>query len=63
MASAPHVFRVGDQCVIKGWPPVTLEIIDTSDPAMLTLRGPTGQTMRVGRLACVPIPTTERSES
>ena len=44
-------FRMGDQVVVKGWPPSNvLEVIDVSDQALLTLQTPAGTTLKVGRL-------------
>lgn len=46
-----YAFRVGDQVLIKGWPPSNvLEVIDTSDRALLILQTPSGATLKVGRL-------------
>jgi len=48
---AMYAFRVGDQVLIKGWPPSNvLEVIDTSDRALLILQTPSGATLKVGRL-------------
>ena len=48
---ARYNFRLGDQVVIKGWPPSpTLEVVDVNDRALLTLQAPGGALLRVGRL-------------
>jgi len=50
-ALAMYAFRVGDQVVVKRWPPSNvLEVVDTSDQALLTLQTPGGATLKVGRL-------------
>lgn len=44
-------FRVGDQVVVKGWPPSSpLIVIDTSDRSLLVLETPSGATLKAGRL-------------
>lgn len=49
---ARYNFRTGDQVLVTGWPTSTvLEVVDTSDSALLTLQTPNGATLRVGRLA------------
>jgi len=48
---AMYAFRVGDSVIVKGWPPSNvLEVIDTSDRALLVLQTPAGTTLKVGRL-------------
>ena len=50
---ARYNFKPGDQVVVKGWSPGdVLEVVDTSDPALLTLHTPGGAQLKVGRLAC-----------
>lgn len=41
--------RIGDAVRLAGGPAVWLEVIDTSDPALLTLRAPAGQLLKAGR--------------
>jgi len=56
---AMHAFRVGDQVLVKGWPPSdVLEVIDTSDRALLVLQTPAGATLKVGRLQCTLVTKT-----
>ena len=50
-ALTQYSFKVGYQVVVKGWPPSNvLEVIDTSDRALLVLQTPAGTTLKVGRL-------------
>lgn len=52
--TARYGFKIGDQVVIKGWPPSkVLEVVDVSDRALLTLQTPSGAQLKVGRLAVV----------
>jgi hypothetical protein len=56
---ARYNFRVGDQVLVKGWPPSdVLEVIDTSDRALLILQTPSGTTLKVGRLQCTLVAKT-----
>lgn len=41
--------RPGDHITVAGWPPDHLEVIDTSDRALLTVRAPTGRELKIGR--------------
>lgn len=52
--------RTGDLVMIAGWPPAHFEVLDTSDPALLVVRAPTGRELKVGRQAvCVVTPQPE----
>jgi hypothetical protein len=54
MSKAPAIFRVGDQVRVLGWSPEhRFEVADTADRALLTLRTPAGDALRVGRGAVV----------
>jgi hypothetical protein len=46
--------KPGDCVFVKGWPPVSLEVIDCSDRSIVTLRSEHGELVKVGRLAIVP---------
>ncbi len=60
--TARYSFKVGDQVVVKGWPPTSpMTVTDTSDTALLTLELPSGCSVRVGRLACVLVCTSNDS--
>ena len=48
-------FKPGDSVVIKGWPPREMEVTDTRNPILLTVRAPNGATLRVGRETVVPV--------
>lgn len=53
-STARYGFKIGDLVVVRGWPPSTaMEVIDTSDRALLTLQTPSGTMLKVGRLAVV----------
>lgn len=52
--------RIGDHVLIAGWPPHALEVIDTTDPALLVVIGPTGRELKVGRLTVAVILPKER---
>lgn len=41
--------RLGDHITVTGWPPMHLEVIDTSDRELLTVRAPTGRELKIGR--------------
>jgi hypothetical protein len=48
--------KPGDRVHVKGWPAdVSLEVIDTSDRSIVTLRSEYGATLKVGRLAVIPV--------
>ena len=41
----------GDHVFVRGWPPVSLEVIDaTTDPSLITLQSDNGTRLKVGRL-------------
>lgn len=41
--------RPGDHITVSGWPPAHLEVVDASDPALLTIRAPSGAELKIGR--------------
>ena len=41
--------RVGDRVYLTNMPVMPLTVIDTSDPALVTLRAPNGMTLKAGR--------------
>lgn len=55
-----NAIRVGDRILIAGWPPHALEVIDTTDPALLVVIGPTGREFKVGRSTVAAILTKEQ---
>jgi hypothetical protein len=50
----PPRIRLGDRVRLKGMA-AALEVIDITDPALVTLRAPNGATLKAGRLAVVPV--------
>jgi hypothetical protein len=46
--------KPGDRVLVKGWPPVSMEVIDASDRSILVLRSAYGTSLKVGRLAVIP---------
>ena len=44
----------GDKVFVKGWPPVSLEVICIDNPSIVTLRSEYGATLKVGRICVVP---------
>ena len=44
----------GNRVFVKGWPPISLEVIDASDKSILVLRSEHGALVKVGRLAVIP---------
>jgi hypothetical protein len=54
MTRLPPRVRVGDRVYVQGMPVMSLEVIDCSDPSMITLRAHTGATLRVGRNTVIP---------
>jgi hypothetical protein len=46
--------KPGDRVFVKGWPPVSLEVVDASDRSIVVLRSEHGALVKVGRLAIVP---------
>lgn len=49
-------FKPGDHVIVKGWPPSRqLEVVDTSDRSLLTLKASNGSTLKIGRLAVVKV--------
>jgi len=58
--TARYGFKIGDQVVVKGWPPSSpMTVTDTSDSSLLSLELPSGCSVRVGRLACVLVETDD----
>ena len=61
-STARYGFKIGDQVVVKGWPPTSpMTVTDTSDRSLLTLELPSGCNVRVGRLACDLVQTDNDS--
>jgi hypothetical protein len=52
--------RVGDRVYIQGMPVMPLEVIDTSDPALIVLRAPNGATLKAGRKTVIRVETQAR---
>jgi hypothetical protein len=52
--------KVGDKVFVRGWPPVSLEVIDTRDRSIITLRSEHGALVKVGRLVVVKVQETEQ---
>lgn len=54
--------RPGDHITVSGWPPMHLEVIDASDPALLLVRGPSGRELKIGRLVVATVqPSQDRN--
>ena len=53
MTRLPLRLIPGDRVFVKGWPPVSLEVVDCSDRSIVTLRSEYGATLKIGRLAVV----------
>ena len=56
----PKRIKPGDKVFVRGWPPVSLEVVDASDRSILVLRSEHGSTLKVGRLAVIRIETPGR---
>ena len=56
-------FKPGDRVFVKGWPPVSLEVVSIDDPSIVTLQSAHGVLVKVGRLAVVGVneQTTEQA--
>lgn len=51
-----YSLKPGDHVIVKGWPPSRqLEVVDTSDRSLLTVKASNGSTLKVGRLAVVKV--------
>ena len=49
MTKLPTRIRTGDHVYLENMPVMALEVIDTSDPALIVLRSPNGATLKAGR--------------
>ena len=47
--------KAGDRVFVRGWPPVSLEVVDATDRSILVLRSEHGALVKVGRLAVIPV--------
>ena len=47
--------KPGDRVFVKGWPPVSMEVVSIDDPSIVTLRSEYGTTLKIGRLAVVKV--------
>ena len=45
--------KPGNRVFVRGWPPVSLEVVDASDRSIVVLRSEHGALVKVGRLAVV----------
>ena len=54
MTKLPPRIHPGDKVFVKGWAPVSLEVVSIDDPSIVTLRSEYGVTMKVGRLTVIP---------
>lgn len=49
MNSLPSRIKPGDRVYLQNMPVLALQVIDTSDPALIVLRAPNGATLKAGR--------------
>ena len=54
--------KPGDRVFVKGWPPISLEVVDASDRSIITLRSEHGALVKVGRLVVVKVETQEETQ-
>ena len=47
--------KPGDRVFVKGWPPVSLEVIDCSDRSIVTLKSEYGAILKAGRFTVIPV--------
>ena len=50
--------KPGNRVFVRGWPPVSLEVVDASDRSIVVLRSEHGALVKVGRLAVVVLGTS-----
>jgi hypothetical protein len=59
VSSIPPRTKPGDRVYLQNMPVMALEVIDTSAPALITLRAPSGATLRAGRRTVIRVETQE----
>lgn len=61
MTKLPPKIRIGDRVYLENMPVMPLEVIDITDPALVTLKAPNGATLKVGRRTVIRVETQEAS--
>lgn len=55
MTKLPPRIRLGDHVFLQNTPVMPLEVIDTSDPALIVLRAPNGAVLKAGRKTVIRV--------
>ena len=55
MTKFPPRIRIGDHVYVENMPVMALEVIDTSDPALIVMRAPNGMTLKAGRKTVIRV--------